>query len=149
MFFNKKKKENNKEEINEDRVIAVPEIVQLTERLSHLDKLELLGAETIREYKSIQERIETIKREDEFHLWFEDNKEQLILLFRSMKDHFINIGAEFYEIIYEDNKHLKFNKYIFNRDNLLKFLQRYGYRCEDNFCCNNRIKMRIYYDKKF
>ena len=116
----KMKEENkSKEEI---------EIEELKERqLTISQKMDMLGAQKIREYRDNQKRIRMLQEEIDFTKWFEENKKIIKCFFEAMKEHFLFDGED---IIYPrsaDEDNVEFNGCILNREYLKKLLKRYNY----------------------
>lgn len=104
------------------------EIEELKKRqLTISQKLDMLGAQTIREYRDNQKRIRILQEEINFTKWFEENKKTIQRFFEAMKEHFLFDGED---IIYPrsaDEDNVEFSGYILNREHLKKLLKRYNY----------------------
>lgn len=142
MFFKNKKLKKMEETTNQSK----EEI--LKNRLKLLMSSTLASAETIRKIKLIQNQLEALKVEEEYRKWFNNNKPIIEDLFQTMKKHFLEVG-EIYELVYEDDNHLKFKNHTLHRDYLIMLLKRYGYKIEDNVTIRGtKIKIEISYGKE-
>ena len=144
IFWNKKINSNESLSPIEEE----SEEYRIKKRLYNLGKLNMVGAKTIKEIKQLEERLEEIQIEKDYHKWFNNNKPYIEDLFATMKQHFLTVG-EIFELLYtEDEKHLKFKNYILHRDFLVKLLHKYDYYCYDYHEQGKKIKMEIKYNIK-
>lgn len=149
MFFNSKqfkekvdqaKKDILKEEMYETRKVTEQE--SLLERRAAIERLDFWGAETIKEAKEIEKRLELLKEEKEYKEWFDKHKDELRELFNHMKRIFLE-GSDVFEMLYSGEDRVLYAGIIYNRDNLIKLLKRYGYHCVDHICEGVKTKMEI------
>lgn len=155
MFFNAKqfkekvnqaKKDILKEEMYETRKVTEEE--SLLERRAAIEQLDFWGAETIREAKEIDKRLELLKEEKEYKEWFDKNKENLRELFGHMKRIFMS-GSQVFEMLYSGDNRVAYAGMIFERDFLIKLLKRYNYDCKDYIWNGEKARLQIRYEKTF
>lgn len=123
---------------NENKSREEIEIEELQERqITIFQKLGMIGAETIREYKDNQQRIINLQKEIAYTQWFNKNKVAIQRFFELMKKSFIYDNEE---VIYPrsvDNDNIEFGDCILNREYLKRTLKRYGYTVKDDTVHDN------------
>lgn len=143
MFF--KKKEKNVEQKPKE---AISELEALETRQKVLRQMTFLGADSIKEYHAISNRINFLIEEQQYSEWFYNNKKVLELLFEKMKWHFFNKMDGAYSLDYKDDNTLLFMDNNINRDFLIRLLKRYNYKVEDKKVDGERVTMLISYEFK-
>ena len=138
------KAEREEKDMVETRKVTEEE--SLTERRAAIEYLDFWGAETIKEAKEIDKRLELLKEEKDFTEWFNKNKEDLKELFNHMKRIFLE-GANVFEMLYSNENRLIYAGKIYNRDYLIKLLKRYNYDCKDYIWNGVKTKLEIRYEK--
>jgi len=133
------------------------EIVEMEEIEKRLEAIQalggMIGAETVREYKSLQERKEKLQEEIDYILWFETHEIKIrefmdnltsFLMKPANKTMTFKCTPNTEYIIINDKKE------ILNRDYLIKFLHKYGYTIEKGNVLGEEAKIiKITYERSF
>lgn len=123
---------------NENKSREEIEMEELQERQTIISQhLEMLGAETIQEYKDNKRRLAYLQEERDYTQWFNSNRVAIERFFKLMKKSFIDNDEE---IIYPrsiDEDNIEFKGCILNRKYLKRLLKRYNYTVKDDTINNN------------
>ena len=132
------------------------EIVEMEEIEKRLEAIQnlggMIGAETLREYKGLQERKTKLQEEIDYILWFETHEIKIREFMDSLTSFLMkpfNKTMTFKctpnaEYVIINNK-----KEILNRDYLIKFLQKYGYTIEREIQGEETKVIKITYERSF
>lgn len=119
-------------------------------RMSCIEHMSMPGADTIKEYLSLQREIEQLEEEGVYSEWFKKNKEEIEGFFKEMFSDFIEHPNDRYvqAIYYKPEGILKYNIYKLNYKFMVKLLSRYGYIIETERNYDNYVDVKISYERR-
>lgn len=142
-IFEKAREQNKtKEEIRykekKERMKAIEDL---------LDKGCLLGAQTIQEYKGLQEEVAELEEENNYRKWFNDNREEIGKFFKIMSRKFLFENCSYITFVISDDL-MTTGNFAFNRKFFTKLLKAYDYDIRTEFTIFGNKVINVYYRKK-
>lgn len=112
-----------------------------------LEKGCLLGAQTIQEYKDLQEEVAELEEENNYRKWFNDNREEIGKFFKIMSRKFLFENCSYITFVISDDL-MATGNFAFNRKFFTKLLKAYGYDVRTEFTMFGNKVINVYYRKK-